>query len=189
VPLNRPGILYFSILKRILAIERERQPQQRINEHIRITPIRVISAEGEQLGIIPTDKALSLAREQGLDLVEVAPEERPPVCRIMDFGKFKYQQRKRQHRGHSHQTKVKEIRLHPKTGEHDIAFKVKQARQFLENKDKVVITVLYKGRENAHVDVGIKVVENVMEQLSDVGKVEQPPQYLGKKVSCTMAPK
>src|SRR3990172_11219959 len=111
----------------MIAIERA----QRINEQIRMTPIRLVSAEGQALGIVPTEQALQLAREADLDLVEVAPNERPPVCRIMDFGKFKYQQKKKLGKGHTHQSKIKEIRVRPKTDDHDIATKVNQARAFL----------------------------------------------------------
>ena len=95
-----------------------------------------------------------MARESGLDLVEVAPNEKPPVCRIMDYGKFKYQRSKKLHKGHSHQTKTKELRLRPKTGQHDIEFKVKQAQYFLSHKDKVQISVVFRGREIAHVEEG-----------------------------------
>ena len=118
-----------------------------VNEQIRITPVRVISAEGEQLGIMPTEQALTAAREAGLDLVEVAPNERPPVCRIMDFGKFKYQQKKRQHKSQAHHSKIKEIRVRPKTGDHDIEVKVSRAREFLAHKDKVIVSVVFRGRE------------------------------------------
>ena len=111
----------------------------------------MITAEGGQLGIIPTDEAMARAREAGLDLVEVAPNEKPPVCRIMDFGKFKYQQKKKQHKTHVHHTKIKEIRLRPKTGEHDIEFKVNQAKGFLQHKDKVIVSVVFRGRELAQV--------------------------------------
>ncbi len=113
----------------MLAIERT---QQRINEQIRISPIRVVAADGALLGILNTDEALAKAREADLDLVEVAPNERPPVCRIMDYGKFKYQQKKKQNRTHTHQSKLKEIRVRPKTGEHDIQVKVTQARAVLD---------------------------------------------------------
>ncbi len=116
----------------MLAIEKS----QRINEQIRITPIRVIGADGQQLGVIPTDQAMQQARELGLDLVEVAPTERPPVCRIMDFGKFKYQQKKKHGKNQTHQSKLKELRVRPSTGEHDLEFKLNQARGFLLHKDK-----------------------------------------------------
>ena len=165
------------------------EKQHRINEQIRISPIRVISAEGGQLGIIPTDEALSLAREAGLDLVEVAPNEKPPVCRIMDFGKFKYQQKKKHSKTHVHQAKIKEIRLRPKTGEHDIEFKVNQAKGFLLHKDKVVVSVVFRGREMAHIDEGQRVMKQIVEQLDAVSKVEAPPQQMGRRLICTLAPK
>jgi translation initiation factor IF-3 len=165
------------------------EKNHRINEQIRITPIRVISAEGGQLGIIPTEQALTLARESGLDLVEVAPNEKPPVCRIMDFGKFKYQQKKKQHKTHVHHTKIKEIRLRPKTGEHDIEFKVNQAKGFLQHKDKVVVSVVFRGRELAHIDEGQRVMRNILEMLDPVGKVEAPPQQMGRRLVCTLSPR
>ena len=123
-----------------------------------------------------------------LDLVEVAPNERPPVCRIMDFGKFKYQQKKRQHKGHAHQTKIKEIRVRPKTGDHDIEVKVNKAREFLSHKDKVIVTVVFRGRELAHVEEGRKVIDDVLEQLADVSKIEAPPVHHGRRMICTLAP-
>jgi translation initiation factor IF-3 len=149
----------------------------------------VIGADGSQLGIIPTEEALSIAREGGLDLVEVAPNEKPPVCRIMDFGKFKYQQKKKHHKTHVHHTKIKEVRLRPKTGEHDIEFKVAQARNFLSHKDKVVVSVVFRGREMAHIDEGQRVMKAVISQLEEISKVEAPPQQMGRRLSCTLAPK
>lgn len=163
--------------------------KQRINDQIRITPIRVVGADGAQLGIIPTDDAKKLAREAGLDLVEVASKERPPVCRIMDYGKFKYQQKKRQHKSHSHQVKIKEIRVRPKTGGHDIQVKVNKAREFLTHKDKVIVTVQFRGREMAHIQEGRKVIDDVIAQLADVSKLEAPPVHHGRRMSCTLAPK
>lgn len=140
------------------------------------------------MGILPTAEAISRAREQGLDLVEVAPTERPPVCRIMDYGKFKYEKRKKSHH-HTHQTKLKEIRLRPKTGEHDIDFKVKQAIGFLQQKDKVQVSIVFKGRENAHIDEGERVMQSVIQQLLEHGKMESPPSKQGSKILCTIAPK
>ena len=151
--------------------------------------MRVIGADGSQLGIIPTDDALRAAREAELDLVEVAPNERPPVCRIMDFGKFKYQQKKRHHRGHSHQSKIKEIRVRPKTGEHDIEVKLNRARVFLEHKDKVIVSVIFRGREMAHIEEGTRVIRQVIAGLSDIGKVESPPNQQGRRIVCILIPK
>jgi len=120
----------------------------------------------------------------------VAPTEKPPVCRIMDFGKYKYEKnKKRAGAAHTHQTKTKEIRLRPKTGDHDIEFKVKQAKGFLQHKDKVLVSVIFKGREMAHVEEGRRIMESVIAILSEVGKIESPPQQQGKKMSCTIAPK
>ena len=164
--------------------------KQRINEQIRVTPIRVIGADGAQLGILSTDEALRQARTAELDLVEVAPAERPPVCRIMDYGKFKYQQHKRQHKGqHAHQVKLKEIRVRPKTGDHDIEVKVNKAREFLEHKDKVIVTVVFRGRELAHVEEGRKVIDEILAKLEDVSKVEAAPVHHGRRMVCTLAPK
>jgi translation initiation factor IF-3 len=150
--------------------------------------VRVISESGEQLGILPTAEALSRAREAGFDLVEVAPNEKPPVCRIMDFGKYKYEKKKRTGHG-AHQIKTKEIRLRPKTGEHDVEFKVKSAKKFLEHKDKVQVTVVFRGREMAHIEEGRRVMDDVVKELLEVGKLESPPAQHAKKIICTIAPK
>jgi len=150
--------------------------------------VRVIGPGGEQLGILPVDQAIAKARESELDLVEVAPNERPSVCRIMDFGKYKYEKKKKSHQP-THHTKTKEIRLRPKTGDHDIEFKIKQARGFLEHKDKVVVSVVFRGRELAHIDEGKKVMDRVVQDLLEVGKLEAPPMNQGKRMICTLMPK
>jgi translation initiation factor IF-3 len=141
------------------------------------------------LGIITTDEALQKAREAGLDLVEVAPTEKPPVCRIMDFGKFKYQQKKRQHKGHTHHSKNKELRVRPKIGEHDLMTKVNRAKEFLEQKDKVVFSVIFRGRENAHVEEGYKLVQRIVKELGDIAKLEQNPSMQGRRIVVIFAPK
>lgn len=150
--------------------------------------MRVISESGEQLGIMPTDKALERSREAGLDLVEVAPDEKPPVCRIMDFGKYKYEKKKRTGQSSRH-VKTKEIRLRPKTGEHDIEFKTKRAKKFLLHKDKVQVTVIFRGREMAHIEEGRRVMNEVVEELMEVGKLETPPRQHARRMICTIAPK
>jgi len=147
----------------------------------------VIAEDGTQLGVLSTNEARWKAREAGLDLVEVAPEARPPVCRIMDYGKYKYERSKKPQK--THKAKLKEIRLRPRTGEHDIEFKVKQAKQFLLRKDKVQLSMQFKGRENAHLDDGRKVMERVVEELMDVGKIESKPSHQGRRILCTIAPK
>lgn len=139
------------------------------------------------LGVIPTSDALKMAQDAGLDLVEVAPNVRPPVCRIMDYGKFKYeQQKKKKDAQKQHQVQVKEIRLRPKTGEHDIQFKVKRARTFLEHRDKVKINILFRGRENAHREVGRQILENIIHDLEDVAKVEKPPSMESNRMMSTI---
>jgi translation initiation factor IF-3 len=151
--------------------------------------VRVISADGAMLGVMPTGKALETAREAGLDLVEVAANERPPVCKIMDYGKFKYEQKKRTSKQKTHQVQVKEIRVRPKTGDHDIEVKVKRAREFLEHKDKVLVNVLFRGRELAHIDEGRKVMNEVLAALEDVAKVEKNPSMEGKRMTAIVAPR
>ena len=166
-----------------------RESLARVNDRIRVPEVRVIAADGEQLGIMATLDALNRARDEGLDLVEVAPNERPPVCRIMEYGKYKYEKKKKKAQHGSHQTKTKEIRLRPKTGQHDIDFKVKKAIGFLEHKDKVLISVMFRGREMAHVEEGRKVMEQVVETLLEHGKLESPPHQQGRRMFCTIAPK
>lgn len=142
------------------------------------------------LGVIPTSEALEHARQAELDLVEVAADERPPVCRIMDYGKFKYEQKKKQAKNaKTHQVQIKEIRLRPKTGEHDIDFKVKQARGFLADRDKVKVNVVFRGREMAHVDRGRQMLLEIIATLEDVAKVEKPASMEGKSMSAVLAPK
>ena len=166
-----------------------REHQTRVNEQIRITPIRLIGAAGEQVGVIPTSQALEMAREAQLDLVEVAAQEKPPVCKIMDFGKFRYQQSHKQKKAKTHQQKLKEIRLRPKTGEHDVETKIQQARKFLEHRDKVLIYVMYKGRELQHIEEGKRVLQHMLEKLIDLCKVEKAPSMEGKRMSTMLAPK
>jgi translation initiation factor IF-3 len=175
--------------RRIDPRSHDNKNQHRINEMIRISQVRVVSAEGEQLGVMSTSEAIAQARAGGLDLVEVAPDAKPPVCRIMDYGKFKYQQKKRQTKQVVHRTKIKQLRLRPKTGDHDVQVRLKQARDFLVHKDKVQIFVMFRGRELAHIEEGQKLIEHMIEQLEDVAKVEAPPKRMEKRVMCTLAPK
>jgi translation initiation factor IF-3 len=161
----------------------------RVNDQIRISPVRVITADGAMLGVMPTSKALEAAREAGLDLVEVAPNERPPVCKIIDYGKFKYTQKKKLTKQKQHQVQIKEIRVRPKTGEHDIGVKVKRAREFLEQKDKVLVNVLFRGRELAHIDEGRRVMQEVLAALEEFGKIEKNPSMEGKRMTAIIAPR
>ena len=151
--------------------------------------MRLIGANGEQMGVVPTAQALDLAREANLDLVEVAASERPPVCKIMDFGKFKYQQSRKKQKTHPHQQRLKEIRVRPKTGDHDVETKIHQARKFLEHKDKVLLNVLFRGRELQHIEEGQRIIYHMLEQLADVAKIEQQPRMEGKRMTTMLAPK
>ena len=167
---------------------REHDRGQRINEQIRISPVRLIGANGEQLGVVPTAQAMEMAREANLDLVEVAAKERPPVCKILDYGKFRYQQSRKSNKK-VHQQKLKEIRVRPKTGDHDVDTKINQARKFLEHKDKVLVNVLFRGRELQHIEEGRRIIDRILEKLVDVAKVEKPPSMEGKRMTAMLAPK
>jgi translation initiation factor IF-3 len=161
-----------------------------MNEQIRISPIRLIGAGGEQLGLVPTAQALAQAREAGLDLVEMAANERPPVCKILDYGKMRFENSQKGNKaGKVRQQKVKEIRVRPKTGDHDVDTKVAQARKFLEHNDKVQVTVLFRGRELQYQQEGRRVLDSVLEKLADAGTVERPPTMDGKKMTALIMPK
>jgi translation initiation factor IF-3 len=159
-----------------------------MNDRIRISPIRLIGAEGEQHGIVPTMQAMDMARELGMDLVEIVPNEQPPVCKIMDYGKHKYAQSKKAHQK-QHQQKLKELRVRPKTGEHDVDTRVNQAKKFLEHGDKVLLKVQFRGREMQHIDEGRRIMDGMLEKLADYAKLEKPPSMEGKLMSAMLAPK
>lgn len=167
------------------------QTTQRVNEMIRVREVRVISPEGEQLGILPIEEALALARDRDLDLVEVAPNERPPVCRIMDFGKYKYQQAKRSQEAKKRQRVIqtKEIKMRPKTEEHDYQFKMRHARRFLEEGHKVKVSLLFRGREMDHVDLGQRMLDRIIVDCKDISTVEQQPRLEGQTLSLVLTPK
>jgi len=133
---------------------------------------------------------MEMAREANLDLVEVAATERPPVCKILDYGKLRYQQtRKGSKNNKVHQQKLKEIRVRPKTGDHDVDTKVNQARKFLEHNDKVLVNVLFRGRELQHIEEGRRIIESILEKLTDVAKVEKSPSMEGRRMTAMLAPK
>ncbi len=164
-----------------------------MNERIGVREVRVILDEGEQsvqLGVLPTRDALAKARELGLDLVEVSPTARPPVCKIMDFGKYKYEQAKkaRQSKKRQHQVVVKEIKLRPKIETHDYDFKKKHIVEFLEAGDKVKITLQFRGREMAHAGLGRKLLDQLADELKDVAKVEAPPRQEGRTMILMLTP-
>lgn len=162
----------------------------KINREIRAAQVRVIDAEGKQLGIITLAEALAEAARGGLDLVEVAPTSDPPVCRILDYGKFRYQQSKKLQDAKKSQTtiQVKEIRLRPKTETHDLQVKIKHVRKFLDQHDKVKITMMFRGREIAYSEIGRKMMEDIREALADVSVVEQQPRLEGRNMIMILAP-
>ncbi|SDF23598.1 translation initiation factor IF-3 [Sporolituus thermophilus] len=163
----------------------------RINEEIRAREVRVISSTGEQLGIMPLRDALRLAGEQQLDLVEVAPQAKPPVCRIMDFGKFKYEQQKRDKEAKKKQKiiTVKEVKIRPNIEDHDFNVKIKHAQRFLEDGDKVKVTIMFRGRELSHPELGKQVLMKMANELKNIATVEREPKLEGKNMIMILAPK
>lgn len=162
----------------------------RMNDRIRVSPIRVVDQDGKMLGEMPTAEALQKAADAGLDLVEVDETSRPPICRIMDFGKASYDRRKKQSGNTSRRTQLKQIRLRAKTDDHDIEVKVKQAEGFLERRHKVKVNILFRGRENAHRERGREILEAVAKRLAEVSTVEQPPQMeTGRTMSVLLSPR
>jgi len=159
---------------------------------IRISPIRVIGPDNEQIGVVETSEALQMAREQGMDLVEISPDVRPPVCKIMDYGKYKYDLSKKQqkNRASSKSTEMKEIRLgrSVKIDPHDVQIRVDQSRRFLMAGHKVQITQRFRGREMAHKELGIERLASICDDLADVGKVEVAPRWMGRQASIIIAP-
>jgi translation initiation factor IF-3 len=193
LPISKNGGRPFTSSRRWIIRLFDRQAVQehgpRKNEQIRISPIRLIGAEGEQLGIVPTFEALTKAREAGLDLVEVAADERPPVCRILDYGKMRFATSQKGNKSSKvRQQKLKEIRVRPKTDDHDIDTKVNQARKFLEHNDKVQVTVTFRGREMQHQEEGRRVLDSVLAKLATSGTVERAPMLDGKKMTVLIMP-
>ncbi|MDR1856244.1 MAG: translation initiation factor IF-3 [Desulfovibrio sp.] len=167
------------------------QDSVRRNEMIRARELRVIGADGEQLGILQRADAIALAKEAGLDLVEVASTSEPPVCRIMDYGKFKYEQQKKKQEAKKRQTvvQIKEIKVRPKTDDHDYETKLRHVRRFLEEGDRCKISVFFRGREIVHKDRGQTILDRFVKDLAEVGKVEQEPHAEGRTLQMLMVPK
>jgi translation initiation factor IF-3 len=158
-----------------------------LNDQIRISPIRLIDHEGVQRGVVSTDEARSLARDLGLDLVEISPTEHPPVCRIMDYGKYKYDQKKKQKQRVSHVAISKEVRLRPKTDSHDREIKINRAVRFLQEGAKVQFTMLFRGRERAHQDLGLAIFREIVADLGEEVRVERPPHLEGRRLTMVLA--
>jgi translation initiation factor IF-3 len=165
--------------------------EHRINDRIRVPKVKVVDENGVMLGEMPTLQALTIARERGYDLVEVAAEARPPVCKLLDYGKYKYEQKKKQNKSKAkqHVQQVKEVRLRPLTGEHDLMTKLKKAQEMLLEGDKVLITIFFRGREQAHKEHGRAMMERIKRELDPVAKVEHEVSMTGPRMQMTFLPK
>lgn len=165
--------------------------EPRVNQRIRVPEVRVIDADGQQIGILSTREAMRMAEEKGYDLVEVSPLAKPPVCRIIDYGKYKYEMSKKEKdaKKKQHVIHLKEMRFTPKVEEHDYQFKLKHLRHFLEEKDKLKIVVEFRGRQMAHREFGTRVMERIQKDLEDLGVVEQKGRFEGRNMIMTVLPK
>jgi translation initiation factor IF-3 len=163
----------------------------RINEQIRVREVRLIDDKGEQKGIVPTLEALNMARELSLDLVEVAPTANPPACKILDYGKYRFEMEKKLRESKKKQKlqELKEIRMQPKIDDHDLDFKSKHVKEFLADGDKVKVTIRFRGRELAHTELGLVVLKDVLSKLGDDYVIEKQPAMEGRFMSMTLAPK
>ena len=162
----------------------------RVNEQIRVDKVRLIDADGNQVGVVPTREALAAADEAGLDLVEISPNAEPPVCKILDYGKYKYEMQKKANEARKKQkvVDIKEIKLRPGIGDHDYQVKLRAARGFLEEGDKVKVTLRFRGREMAHLDIGMDLLKKMREELSDIGKPELEPRLEGRQMMMVIGP-
>jgi translation initiation factor IF-3 len=164
--------------------------QTRINERIRVPEVRLIGADGEQVGVVPTEKAMAQARDADLDLVEVAPDARPPVVRLLDYSKYKYEQEQKAKaaRKHQQQVNIREIKLRPKIADHDYETKKGHVVRFLRHKDKVKVTIMFRGREQAHPERGRALLKRLFDDLDGLATVEQEPQQEGRNMHALLAP-
>jgi translation initiation factor IF-3 len=167
----------------------ERDPT-RLNENIRASEVRLIGADGEQVGIVPTDEALKRAQDEDLDLVEVAPDAKPPVARLLDYSKYKYEQEQKAKaaRKHQQQVNVREIKLRPKIATHDYETKKGHVERFLRNRDKVKVTIMFRGREQAHPERGRMLLDRLFDDLGELAVIEQEPLQEGRNMSMLLAP-
>jgi len=163
----------------------------RVNEAIRIPEVRLIDETGENVGVVPTREAMARAVDAGLDLVEISPNADPPVCKILDYGKFKYENQKKKNEAKKRQKviEVKEIKVRPNIDDHDYAVKMRNCHRFLQDGDKVKVTLRFRGREMAHQDLGMKVLHRIRDDMAELAKVEQLPKMEGRQMIMIMAPK
>jgi translation initiation factor IF-3 len=177
--------------KRTNGVNRNRGDRININRNIRAKEVRVIDPDGNQIGVIPTYKAIAVANDFGLDLVEISPNATPPVCKIMDYGRFKYERTKKRQEAKKKQTtfQLKEIKVRPKTGEHDLNTKINHIKKFLDKKDKVKVTVIFRGREITLTDLGNELLEKIIQETEEIALLEQPPKFEGRTMVMVLAPK
>ncbi|MFG0248457.1 MAG: translation initiation factor IF-3 [Phycisphaeraceae bacterium JB051] len=194
---RRPLVYWLSLEEQAIASRSFRPRNQdssskrlRVNDYIRTPTVFLVDENNEKIGVVNTDVAKNRARDAGLDLVEVAPQAQPPVCRIMDYGKWKYQQSKKEQKAKSHSkaSELKEVRLRPKIDPHDLEIKTNKATQFLQAGNKVQFTMLFRGREMAHQDLGMKTMQGIIELLSPISKVETPARMAGRRMTMILAP-
>ena len=180
-----------AISKRTDGVNRTRGDRININRNIRAKEVRVIDPDGNQIGVIPTYKAIAVANDFGLDLVEISPNATPPVCKIMDYGRYKYETTKKKQEAKKKQTtfQLKEIKIRPKTGEHDLNTKINHIAKFLDRKDKVKVTVIFRGREITLTNLGRKLLEKIVQETEEIAIVEQPPKFEGRTMVMVLAPK
>lgn len=176
----------------VIAIRRDtrvRTPSVRINRRIRAREVRLVDLDGQQVGIVPTDEALRMAEDQGIDLVEVAPNAKPPVCRLMDYGKYKYEAKKQAGGKKQKAQQLKEVTFRPNIGDHDLVFKVNHIREFLEKGHKTKIRIFFRGREITHPEKGRDLAARIAERVSDAGSIDIPPKIEGKNLTMILTPK
>ena len=180
-----------AISKRTDSGNRSRGNRININRNIRAKEVRVIDPDGNQIGVIPTYKAIAVANDFGLDLVEISPNATPPVCKIMDYGRYKYETTKKKQEAKKKQTtfQLKEIKIRPKTGAHDLNTKINHIKKFLDRKDKVKVTVIFRGREITLTNLGKKLLEKIVQETEEIAIVEQPPKFEGRTMVMVLAPK
>jgi translation initiation factor IF-3 len=192
LPLTRPAPEETTTIarRRFRPPQRDTGKRLRVNDQIRISPVRLIDEDNNQVGVVETEEAKRMATDAGLDLVEVSGASRPPVCRIMDYGKWKYAQQKKEQKAKAHAKKseLKGMRLRPNIDDHDLSIKVNKAREFLEDGDKVQFVMLFRGRQMAHMDIAFDHMRGVIETLEDVSKVEAPPKRMGRRMTMVLAP-
>jgi translation initiation factor IF-3 len=171
--------------------QRPQVPSARINQRITAASVRLIDSDGTQIGIGPINEALAIARTRGLDLIEIAPQATPPVCKILDYSKYKYEQDKKEKEARKKQKSglLKEIRLRPSIGVHDLDVKLRHVSEFLKEHDKVRITVVFRGRENQHKDIGLQLLQQIQQKLLDLASIEGRPSSEGNRMSIMLIPK